>query len=305
MTDRTTAFVCSTVASADGTPIAYHSLGAGQGVIVVGGALRASRDYFPFARGLARSCTVHVLDRRGRGGSGPQGAGYSIEKEVADVLAVRAATEATALFGHSYGGLVALETARRPGVFSDVAVYEPGVSVAGSIAVEWVPRYRELLAAGDTRGAFAAMIRQSGRSPRPIAAMPLWYLRILLPLVIGRHRWERMESLLEANLAEHEQIARLDDETVDRYSAIDARVLLLGGGNSPAPLTTELFDALERTIPIAAAEIIDGLDHFGPDEKAPGLVAERVCRALSRGREAARAVAQSVAPGDVPGSHRG
>ena len=283
MTDRRTASMCATVASADGTPVAYQSLGAGKGVIVIGGALRTSREYLPFARALATSCAVHVMDRRGRAGSGPQGPGYGLDKEVADVLAVQAATGATAVFGHSYGGLIALETARRNAVFSDVAVYEPGVSVGGSVAVGWMPRSRELLAAGDAHGAFAAMIRESGAAPRLIGAMPLWYLRLVLRVVIRQDRWERIEPLLEANLAEHEQVARMDDGTVHRYASIGARVLLLGGRRSPSRLTTELFDALQRTIPKSAAEIIDGLDHFAPDEKAPELVADRVRRWLARG----------------------
>jgi pimeloyl-ACP methyl ester carboxylesterase len=276
MTGTTAAPTRSTVRSTDGTPIAYASLGTGRGVIVVGGALRTSRDYLPLARELAKSFAVHVMDRRGRGASGPQGAGYGIDKEFVDLLAVQAATGATAVFGHSFGGLVALETARRAAVFSQVAVYEPGVSVDGSLPVGWMPRYRELLAAGDTRGAFASMVRQSGFGPSALAKMPLWYLRLILRLVIRRRQWQEMEPLLEANLAENEQVERLDEGTVERYSSITARVLLLGGGKSPPFITTELFDSLQRTIPDSVAEILDGLGHTAPDEKAPEVVAERV-----------------------------
>jgi pimeloyl-ACP methyl ester carboxylesterase len=276
MTGMTAAATRSTVRSTDGAPIAYASLGTGRGVILVGGALRTSRDYLPLARELAKSFAVHVIDRRGRGASGPQGAGYSIDKEFVDLLAVQAATGATAVFGHSFGGLVALETARRTAVFSQVAVYEPGVSVDGSLPVGWMPRYRELLAAGDTRGAFASMVRQSGFAPSALAKLPLWYVRLILRLVIRRRQWQEMEPLLEANLAENEQVARLDEGTVERYSSITARVLLLGGRKSPPFITTELFDRLQRTIPDSVAEILDGLDHTAPDEKAPEVVAERV-----------------------------
>ena len=64
--------------------------------------------------------------------SGPQGKGYSIENECQDVKAVQEATGAAVLFEHSYGGLVALETARRSTAFEKIAVYEPGVSIHGS-----------------------------------------------------------------------------------------------------------------------------------------------------------------------------
>jgi pimeloyl-ACP methyl ester carboxylesterase len=250
-------------------------------VIVIGGALSAGRNYSRFARALGRSFAVHVLDRRGRGGSGPQGPGYSIDKELQDLNAVRTATGAAALFGHSYGGLIALEAARRCTDFSDVVVYEPGVSVRGSIVVDWIPRYRELLAAGDSRGAFAAMVKQGGVAPAAIRRLPLSCVRLILRLAIPPRRWQEMEPLLEANLAEHEQIARLDDVSVERYSSIGAHVLLLGGQKTPGFVTTELFEALSEAIPTVDVEIIDGLDHQGPDEKAPDVVAERVRRHLS------------------------
>jgi pimeloyl-ACP methyl ester carboxylesterase len=270
----------STVRSADGTRIAYRSLGTGPGVIVVGGALHGGADYDVLATALAASFAVHVVDRRGRGGSGPQGPRYRIEKEVQDLLAVQEATAATAVVGHSYGGLIALEATRRPSAFSHVAVYEPGVSVAGSINVDWMPGYRQLLAAGDTRGAFATMVRQSGFAPDPLCRMPLWYVRGVLRLAVRGHRWRRMEPLLEANLAEHEQVARLDATTTDRYATITARVLLLGGKKSPAFATTELFDKLERTIPDVHSELLDGLDHTTPTESGAERVAQPVQRFL-------------------------
>ena len=264
------------VSSADGTTIAYQTLGAGEGVIVVGGALRASRDYLSLARTMARSLTVHVVDRRGRGASGPQGAGYRIETECEDLLAVHAETKATAVFGHSYGGLVALEAARRTRVFSRVAVYEPAVSIHGSIPVDWMPRYRQLLAAGDTRGAFACMVRRMGFAPKPLSKMPLWYVKAILRVVMRGPEWRRMEPLLESNLAEHEEVARLDDGTVDRYRSIAARVLILGGQKSPAFTTTKPFNLLHESIADSTVEILDGFDHNAPDDKAPQVVGKKV-----------------------------
>ena len=54
---------------------------------------------------------MYVVQRRGRGGSGPQGDRYCIERECEDIEAVRAATGARLIFGHSFGGLVALRAA--------------------------------------------------------------------------------------------------------------------------------------------------------------------------------------------------
>jgi pimeloyl-ACP methyl ester carboxylesterase len=264
------------VRSNDGTAIGYETLGAGDGLLVVGGAWRTGRDYLALARALAPVLTVHVIDRRGRGGSGPQGADYSIQRELEDLFAVRAQTGASAVFGHSYGGLVALEAARRSTVFADVVVYEPGVSIAGSIPLAWLARYRELLAASDRRGAFAAMVRGAGGAPPALERMPLWYVKLMLRLFIRKHRWQQINPLMEAGLLEHQQVAALDDGSAERYRSVTARVVVLGGGTSRSQFTTTLFDQLTAIIPDCTTELIDGLDHLAPDEEAPELVAERV-----------------------------
>lgn len=269
--------------SQDGTSIGYETLGVGDGVLVLGGAWRVGWDYLPLARALAESFVVHVIDRRGRGRSGPQGSEYSIERELEDLFAVQAQTQARAVFGHSYGGLIALEAARRSTVFTDVVVYEPGVSVAGSIPMGWMPRYRELLAAGDRRGAFAAMVRHAGGAPPALERMPLWYVKLILRLFIKERQWRQIDPLLETALVEHEQVAALDESTADRYRPVAARVVLLGGGKSRSRFTTTLFDQLAARIPTSTTELIEGLDHTAPDEKAPDLVAERVRHHLRPG----------------------
>lgn len=266
----------SAVTSVDGTRIGYQTVGDGDGLILVGGALRSGDDYVALARALADRFAVHLVDRRGRGASGPQGPGYCLERECDDLVAVQEATGATAVFGHSYGGLVALETARSTSLFSHVVAYEPGVSVGGSVPVAWLPRYRRLLAAGDRRGAFAVFVRGSGGAPGPVATLPLWYLRAVLRAVMRKDRWRRVQPLLEASAAEHEEVARSDDGSVERYRSIAANVLLLGGAKSGPNFTVDLFEHLQRVVPHTTVEVLPGLDHFAPDDKAPEIVAERV-----------------------------
>ena len=158
-------WISATVTSADGTTIAFETLGSGAGLIVVGGVLSTARNYVDLGRELAGSFTVHLMERRGRGASGPQGPGYSVQKECKDLLAVQAETGADRVFGHSYGGLVALQTARRAAVFRQIAVYEPAVVLDGAPTPAWLDPYRELLAHGDTRGAFATMVKHAGFAP--------------------------------------------------------------------------------------------------------------------------------------------
>jgi pimeloyl-ACP methyl ester carboxylesterase len=251
----------STVTSADATTIAYETLGSGAGLIVVGGVLSTSGDYMDLGRELAGSFTVHLMERRGRGASGPQGPGYDVEKECEDLLAVQNETGAERVFGHSYGGLVALQTARRTAAFRQVAVYEPAVALDSSPAPAWLDPYRELLGYGDTRGAFATMVKHAGFAPRALAAMPLAGVGLVLRAGIRGREWQRTEALLEANLAE--QQAQLDAPGIAGYAEIESPTLLIGGSNSPPSITAQL-EGLRHTIPTTTVTILDGLEHPAP-----------------------------------------
>jgi pimeloyl-ACP methyl ester carboxylesterase len=262
------------VTSADRTRIAYSTLGAGEPVIVVGGVLRTAEDYLPFAADLAQEFEVHLIDRRGRGRSGPQGRDYSIEKECEDLTVLQAETGATRAFGHSYGGLVVLETAKRTPALRQLAVYEPGVSVGQSIPTDWIPAYSELLARGETRAAFARFVQGAGHAPAILRRMPLGCVKLALRLAIDEAQWRRMEPLLAANLAEHEQVRRLDG-TSSSYERIAAQVLLLGGSKSPRSSTLAL-EVLDGVLASAQVELLPGLAHNAPDETSPARVAERV-----------------------------
>jgi pimeloyl-ACP methyl ester carboxylesterase len=258
--------------SADGTQVSYQTMGAGPGLIVLGGALRTAQDYLPLASALARSFTVHLVERRGRGASGPQGAQYALGKEVEDLRAVQAETGARLAFGHSYGGLVVLETARSFQVFDRIVVHEPGVP-AGHVPTGWMAPYRERLAAGDPYGAFVHFIRGSGGAPAFMTKLPYWYLRMALQVGFRGPSWQRMRPLLEANLAEHEQVAAQQGRLA-AFSAVTASVLLLCGGRS-SRASREEFDAVRDTLPDVTLETLDGLNHFGPEGKSAFVVAER------------------------------
>ncbi|MEW9533672.1 alpha/beta fold hydrolase [Microbispora sp. NPDC049125] len=257
------------VHSADGTPISYLSMGSGPGLLLVGGANRTAEHYLPLATALAGDFTVHVVDRRGRGASGPQGPGYSLAKEVEDLIAVQKQTGARLAVGHSFGGLVVMETARAFQVFDRVAVYEPGV-IAQPEPTAWMAPYRERLAAGDPYGAFIHFIRGSGGAPPFMTKMPDWYLRLVLRVVFRGPTWR---SLLEPNLAEHEQVAAQYGR-LPEYAAVRVPVLILVGSRSPAA-TRANCAALRDTLPEVVLETLEGLNHFGPEGRTAAVVAGR------------------------------
>ncbi|NOU86558.1 alpha/beta fold hydrolase [Paenibacillus sp. LMG 31460] len=268
-------FAHSTVVSKDGTTIGYQSIGKGPSLILIHGALSTSNDFTKFARELSDSFRVHVMDRRGRGGSGPQGIDYSIKKECEDVRSLQEATGATYVFGHSYGGLVTLEAARTS-TFKKMAVYEPGVSMK-SIPTDWdwLPEYENDMNKKDFRGAFASFVRGSGHTP--LKRLPKWYAKFILRLVIRGNHWNQIENLLPENLIEHREVKRLES-TFPNYQMIDANVLLIAGGKSPDSVH-QMIRVLDETISRTQTLIIPNLDHLAPDNKyAPVEVAQHVKR---------------------------
>ena len=262
------------ILSKDGTKIAYLSVGGGPAVLVLPGVLSMASDYAAFACALAQRFTVHVIERRGRGKSGPQGDDYSIAKECEDVLAVQRQTGARLLVGHSYGGLIALEVARGNSVFTKVAMYEPGVSIDGSMPVQWMAGYRKKLA--ENRNLDALVEFTLADAPARLAKLPPWLMKLLLSISFIRFPGSRqMLNLLEQNIREWQEIARLDS-TYENYRQVTAGVLLMYGGRSDSPAVDLVVERLPSVLPRCEMKEFPRLDHFGIERTAPNDVAKAV-----------------------------
>jgi pimeloyl-ACP methyl ester carboxylesterase len=260
----------SRVVSLDGTTIEYETVGAGPSVIVVPGALFTAADYRVFALALGTRFTVHTINRRGRGLSGPQGDDYSISKECEDLLAVRVRTGAGFVVGHSYGGLVALEAARNNRSIRRIAVYEPGVSIAGSIPMDWMQQYEKYLSRKQYLDAFVTF--SSALGPEQGRRAPHWMMKLLIPLFIKSRQRQSMFRLLNENLREHREVARLDG-TYQNYREISAAVLLMYGGKSDGRWVRLSMERLAEVLHESATNEFASLDHFGIDKGAPPEVA--------------------------------
>ncbi|HEY0732208.1 MAG TPA: alpha/beta hydrolase [Chitinophagaceae bacterium] len=269
-----------TVVSRDGTIVSFLSVGKGNGVIVLPGVLSMARDYAAFASALADKFSVHTLERRGRGRSGPQGDGYCIQKEIDDVLAVQRDTGAKFLVGHSYGGLIALEAARNNNTFTRIAVYEPGVSIDGSMPVYWMAGYEKKLA--EKRNLDALVEFTLADAPARLAKLPAWMMKLMLRLFFIRYPNSRhMLKLLQQNLSEWREIVKLDGHYVD-YREISAAVLLLYGGRSDSRAVDLVIERLPAVIPHCETRVFPKLDHFGIERTAPKEVAKEIGMFFSR-----------------------
>jgi pimeloyl-ACP methyl ester carboxylesterase len=262
------------VRSRDGTRIGYLSVGTGPAVLVIPGVLSMAADYAKFAGALSEHFAVHTIERRGRGDSGAQGDHYSIVKECEDVLALQAATDAALLVGHSYGGLVALEVARNNKAFSKIAVYEPGVSIDGSMPTAWMPGYARKIA--EKKNIDALVEFTLADAPPRIQKTPRWLMKLLLlGLVSGSRQYRQMLDLLHQNLREWREIARLDS-TCEHYREVCAGVLLMYGGRSDSNAVTLAMERLAAILPHSVTKEFPRLDHFGIERTAPREVAKAV-----------------------------
>jgi pimeloyl-ACP methyl ester carboxylesterase len=204
--------------------------------------------------------------------------------ECADLTALLRCTGARLLVGHSYGGLIALETAAVTPGLAGVAVYEPGVSIDGAIPSDWLDEAQRRLDDDDPAGAFVTFVKAMNPAARQA---PDEALRQLLPQAMGPEDWEHKVGLMNTTVKEHREVSRLDD-TYPKYAAITADVVLMHGG-SQADTRGETWDRLADVIPSATMREFPDLDHFGIDEKDPASVAAVVAEAFAGLTEPARA----------------
>ena len=264
-------YTTGTVTSQDGTTIGYRQLGHGPGVVVLHGAMESAQSHMQLAEALADAFTVYLPDRRGRGTSGPFGAHYSIQTEVDDLHALLSKTGAHNVFGVSAGGLIALQAALTlPAAIHTAALYEPALIVNHSISTAFLPRYDREMAKGKIAAALVTGMKGAQMGPPILNVMPRWLL----------------ESFSKTGMAQEDKTARPGDvtmrmlaptlhydftlvaemaETLERFRAVQADVLLLGGSKSPRYLKAAL-DALEKVLPHVQRIEFPGLDHGGSSD---------------------------------------
>ncbi len=265
--------------TSDGATIGYRQIGSGPGIILLHGGMQASLNYMRLAAALSDAFTVYVPDRRERGLSGPYGDQYSIAKECEDVDALLDKTGAHFLFGHSSGGLIALQAALTLPSIHKVAVYEPPLSLHGSVPMSWVPRYEWEVARGELASAMITLVKGLKLS-RVVTFLPRWLLLPLTKLALRSNKQTlkpgdvSMEALIPT-MRFDQQLVKEMDNSLESFKAMRAEVFLQGGDKSPAFLR-EALDALSKTLPHVERIEYPGLNHDGPNDTAP----ERISKEL-------------------------
>ena len=243
------------VPSPDGTPIGYLRTGTGRPLVMVHGSPADHSTFAQLAPLLEQSVSPCLIDRRGRGMSG-DAASYAHEREFEDAAAVVDSFDQGAdLFGHSYGGVVALEAARLATKLRRLVLYEPWI---GRYPDGFLDKIAAMADAGDSEGIVTSVFKVADLSDADIEmlrARPSWKKRLELALVTVRE-------------ARAEDAYRFDP---NRFARIEVPTLLFLGDKSP-PSMRATVEQIAEALPDARIEILPGQEHIA-HVMAPDMVA--------------------------------
>ncbi len=276
----------SSVTSVDGTAIGYRRLGDGPGVVLLHGAMSSSYNHVQLAEALADTFTVYVPDRRGRGLSGPYRKDHSLQTEVGDLAAVLEATGARNVFGCSSGAIVVLEAALTLPALRRAAIFEPPLFADTRVPTAVLTHFDEAMANGDVARALVEGMKGAKMGPPIMNVMPGWLIEPLTRLAMaqeekrGTDGYVPMRALAPTLHYDFVLVAETSG-SLERYRAIAADVLLLGGSKSPAYLKQAL-DALETVLPAADRVALAGVGHAAAWNADRGGQPARVVDVLRR-----------------------
>lgn len=253
--------------SNDGTKIGYRQIGSGHGLIIVHGTGRISQNYRKLAHSLADSYTVFTYDRRGRGLSGSLTDNHNIAKEIEDLITLIKATKAKYVFGHSFGGVISLQTAIKVLEIKKLAVYEPSISIENSISSDWLPEFEKAISKNKKVKAMTIFLK--ALPPPDIRKFPNWALTLLVLLVkfLERKKDDKIKMLnLLYTIPADMRIVKLLESSFELYQNIVIPTLLMSGTKSQV-FFQESVKALGKTISHSQIKIFDNFDHYSPEEK--------------------------------------
>ena len=222
-------------------------------VVVVHGSMDRSAGLLRLSRRLDGSHRVIRYDRRGYGRSSGAGPPWTVEANVDDLESIVSASGSPAiLFGHSFGGDVALGlAARRPESVRAVIVYETPLSW-----LDWWP--------GDSAGAAAMAVDDPGDAAEA-------FMRRL----VGDAVWERLPASKRAErraegAAMVAELADLRRRAPWHGEQISAAVLALYGEHA-RPHHRAAMEGLGDMIANCRPAMIPGAGHAGPHSHADAV----------------------------------
>lgn len=251
-----------TVTSSDGTEIAYEKAGSGPPLLLVHGGAGCRTDLAALCGQLASEFTLIVPDRRGRGDSGDHEE-YGLDREIADLRALLSVVDGeAAVFGHSFGGLIAFAAAEEVSL-DRLVLYEPALLVGQHRGDDLAARMQAKLEDGNRREAMRLFYEESGDIP-DVEAMSWWP---------DETHFGRAETVVRENYV-------VEDFELPERPEIEVPTLLLTGECGPEHLRDAVF-TLEDRLPESELLELEGVGHVAP-MTAPQRVADALVSFLSR-----------------------
>ncbi len=256
--------------ASDGVPLGWLSIGAGPGLVVVHGAMQSAHSQLDLARLLARNHEVHLVDRRGRGMSGPYPRpAEHLRTETDDLARVMAATGARDVLGISSGALIALRAMPSTPV-RRVAAFEPPLVLRDPGRLDLLARTRRELDADAVPDAMVTAMRAAELGPAALLRLPRPLLRALARRMLSAKGRSDTETGVDVSQPPVRELAYALDadfaivaecaDRLDVYRHIQAPVLLVDGTRT-RPYLRAAVEALAAAIPGARRVSLPGADH--------------------------------------------
>ncbi len=279
-------YVTGAVVSKDGTTIGYRQLGRGPGLVVLHGAMESAQSHMQLAQALAGTYTVYLPDRRGRGLSGPYGSRDGVQQDVEDMDALLTKTGAHDVFGVSSGAIISLQAALTLPAIHRAAIFEPPFMFDGSAPTAWLTRFDHEMSQGKVAAAMITGMKGAEMGPPMLNLIPRWLLERMTTMMMASEDKKASGDdvtmrLLAPTLHYDFQLVIEMDGALERFRAVRAEVLLLGGSKSPAYLTSAV-DALEKVLPHVTRVEFPGLGHEASGNADRRGQPERVAQELRR-----------------------
>ena len=249
----------NTVASKDGTRIAYDKQGTGPPVILVGGGLN-SRAFGPveLATLLATRFTTYLYDRRGRGDSGDTPP-YAVRREIEDIDALIDGAGGTAyVYGHSSGAALAMEATLELGdKVGRLAMFEPPyfADTKGQQAFsDYGTRLARLVSAG--RRTAAARRADAVTLFLNLVGMPADQIEGMRDTPV----WPAFLAAAPTLAYDYAVMGKRGAVPEERAAKVAVPVLVMNGGESP-PFMHETVRLLGQAMPLAELRVVEGQGH--------------------------------------------
>lgn len=256
--------------------------------------------------------TVYIYDRRGRGSNPSCPTHYTMATEISDLSALLSHTNTRLIFGISSGALIALQAILQlRDLVKKAVLFEPVLSIDGSVDEKWVPRYEEEMREGRLDAAMVTAMKGTEMGPGFLHYVPRSILQFMT-----RKMFEAQERSAAASRAkavekkgeegegeEGEEVpmvpmkalapklgmdialVREMADTLETFKDVKGRVLLMGGDKSAGYLKVPL-PRLKDTIEGSELVMLEGLNHGASGNAAmrgnPGRVAEELAKFFGR-----------------------